>query len=186
MIKAMAVFMQKHKDAWLSTAWHNPWQTPGYHEIVELFNSNNSPAIPQKRAVGPGLAALAHAKMPAVYQWADIGLFPNRCEAGNNMPMCEMMAAGKPVIATYATGHKDVLAPGMLNLVESKPLTVNGPDGQPSAIWVEPNLDEVIDRLEWAYSHRAELPALGAVCRERMRAFTWQRCAEHFVKILES
>ncbi len=179
--KAMKVMMDRHKDVYLMAAWNNPWQCGGYKDILLAIEAQGLPA---DRVLGPRFSMIANKYMLTLYAGCDVGLFPNRCEAGNNMVMCEFMACGKPVIATYATGHKDVLLEGdNLNLVESKPLLVNGPDGKPSAIWVEPNLDEVIANLELAYSIRG-MNTMGAIHRERMRQFTWEACAKQFYDIL--
>ncbi len=184
LIRAMRIFMDLHNDAWLLPAWHNPWgfQIPGYAEIAAAFRD----VLDLSRVMMPGLAAVPHQKMGGIYARADVGLFCNRCEAGNNMVMCEFMATGRPVIATYATGHKDVLdVRNPFNLTASKPLTVKGPDGCVTGEWVEPDLDEVLAMLELAYHSRDMLPALGEACKAYVSEFTWECCAREFLKVLE-
>ncbi len=181
-IKAMIVFMNRHHDVWLNYAWHNPWgaSIPGYSETLLAARG-----LDATRVIGPRFAPVPHDKMAGIYQRADVGLFPNRCEAGNNMVMCEFMACGKPVIATWETGHRDVLPASSLNLEFSTTLDVKGPNGQLNAVWYEPDLDEVLNLLELAYDHRAQLPEWGAISRDKMRRLTWERCAQELLKTLE-
>ncbi len=181
-IQAMKIFMAAHADVWLNCCWHNPWhvQIPGYLEIAVAMDK-----LDASRVIGPCLSAVPHERMPEIYAQADIGLFPNRCEAGTNLVMCEFMATGKPVIATYATGHKDVLDPfDCLNLVQNKPLTVKGPDGAVTGTWVEPDLDEVIAMLEFAYDRRDEMRWHGTANQRRMWEFSWHRCARDLLRAL--
>jgi glycosyltransferase involved in cell wall biosynthesis len=44
-----------------------------------------------------------------LYALTDIGVFPNRCEGGTNLVLMEYMACGRPVIASYTSGHTDIL-----------------------------------------------------------------------------
>ena len=53
----------------------------------------------------------------------------------------------------------------------STPLIVADPEGE-AASWFEPDLDEVIARLEWAYENRERLPDLGKANAERLRPFS--------------
>lgn len=174
--KAMKVMMDRHKDVYLYAVWNNPWACGKYQEMVQIIVNQD---LPRDRVLGPGFGQVSHELMKDRYSFCDIGLFPNRCEAGNNMVMCEFMACGKPVIATYATGHIDVLPKGdPLYLVNNKPLIL------PNAVWVEPDLDEVIENLELAYQARSSGAALGLENREHMRQFTWEACAKKFHDIL--
>lgn len=174
--KAMAVMMERHDDVYLLSAWNNPWGCGDYKNMQEAIRATSLRA---DRMLGPGYLMVANKYMQGLYAQCDIGLFPNRCEAGNNMVMCEFMACGKPVIATYATGHKDVLhAEDPLNLIGSKELRTA------TAVWVEPDLEEVIGSLEVAYRTRSSNDIAGRENREYMRQFTWEACAKKFYDIL--
>lgn len=175
--KAMKVMMDRHKDVYLCCAWNNPWKCGDFEKVKAEIDACE---LPRDRVFGPGYTVMNHSRMKDVYANCDIGLFPNRCEAGNNMILSEFMACGKPALATHASGHKDVLHPDdPLNLTANKPLKT------PTAVWVEPDLDEVISRLEWAYDRMGyPLSLYGAVNRQRMRQFTWEACAKQFYDIL--
>ncbi|MHB8621642.1 MAG: hypothetical protein ACYDAG_19115, partial [Chloroflexota bacterium] len=56
--------------------------------------------------------------------------------------------------------------------------------GQPVALWDDPNLEETIEKLEWAYQHPGELRAIGRRAGEDLAAFTWERAAGEFHAIL--
>jgi len=176
-LAAMRVFMGLHKDAWFSPNWHNPWN----------YGRREAWGCDPARIIGSKFAAVPHAQMPDLYRCSDIGLFPNRCEAGTNLVMMEYMASGRPVIATYATGHKDVLEEhNPLNLTHNGEYLAKAPDGSVTGVWVEPDLDEILANLETAYRSRDSLPVEGARIRETMRKWTWERCAREFLEVLTS
>jgi glycosyltransferase involved in cell wall biosynthesis len=116
-----------------------------------------------------------------MYQQTDIGIFPNRCEGGNNMVMCEYMASGRTVIASDATGHADVITPdNAFPLTVYTPQVINDINGQPSAIWHEPSVDELIELLETAYLDRDSCIRKGSVATDDMRRLTWDDAALKF------
>ena len=53
------------------------------------------------------------------------------------------------------------------------------------AVWDDPDLDETISHLEWAYQHRDELKSYGIQAGNDLKELTWKRSAEQFVEILE-
>jgi glycosyltransferase involved in cell wall biosynthesis len=94
------------------------------------------------------------------------------------------MACGKPAIASYNSGHLDVLTnENSLPIRAQSPLTMNDDQG-PCARWQEPSLDETIEKLEWAYNHRDELQRIGDRAGTDLSRFTWRRAAEQFYALL--
>lgn len=167
-IRAMQLFMKFRKDVKLLTSWHNPWP----QSVQSMQNSwlidmqNPLEGIPADRVIQ--CPPTPNEKLPDVYALADIGVFPNRCEAGTNLVMCEFMACGKPVIATYATGQIDALTwPAYL-------LTNGDYD---HAGWFNPPVADIIAALEHAYHHRDELPIRGQGCRKLAERLSWDDCA---------
>jgi glycosyltransferase involved in cell wall biosynthesis len=119
--------------------------------------------------------------MRQLYQQTDIGIFPNRCEGGNNMVMCEYMACGRTVIASDATGHADVITErNAFPLKNYSPVLVKDSAGQPSAIWHEASIEEIIEQLERAYRDRDLCKRKSTVAAEDMKNLAWDKAARQF------
>lgn len=190
-IRAMRVLMERHDDVFLSCAWYNQWpfslktmeRSPliGYrHEDAEcgdvLARTLAENGIPPQRVVIHPL--MDNSLMREVYLGSDIGLFPNRCEGGNNMVMCEYMACGRTVIASNQTGHADVIdAENAFPLRSYTPFLY---DMHGQGIWFEPELEEVIESLEEAYRQRDTLHRKGMVAAASMGRLTWEDAARQF------
>jgi len=190
-IAAMKIFMQRHDDVVLSCAWHNHWpfslatmqQSPVItyehrdltcHELLSRTLVENG--IPLDRVVLH--PKLDNSRMRQVYLTSDIGLFPNRCEGGNNMVMCEYMACARPVIASDTTGHGDVIRPDM-----AFPLSRYHPryiKHQAEGVWFEPEVEEILALLEYCYTHRSELRRTGMAAAAAMARLTWAESARRF------
>ena len=65
-----------------------------------------------------------------------------------------------------------------------KPIDINR-NGARIAIWDDPDLDETISHLEWAYQHRDELKSYGSQAGNDLKELTWKKSAEQFVEIIE-
>lgn len=196
-IKAFAVLHKKYKDMLLVAAWHNPWPTTmrsmaqSRHIHIPPV-SGSAQEILQQILVANGidrsrvilLPAYGNEKMPEIYQNTDIGLFPNRCEGGTNLVMMEYMACGKPVIASFSSGHKDLLTDRnalLLKNLTSKGIVINQ---QQIATWDEPHLDEVVAQIEWAYQHREALYPYAVQAAADLSKLTWGKTAAQFYTLL--
>jgi glycosyltransferase involved in cell wall biosynthesis len=196
-IAAMRVFMQRHADAFLVCSWVNQWPfslatmansthisfTPTNDDcLTVLWRTLHENGIPSGRVCL--LPLMDNAQMRQVYQQTDIGIFPNRCEGGNNMVMCEYMACGHPVIASDATGHADVITPdNAFSLTTYTPQVINDINGQPLAIWHEPSVDELIEFLETAYLDHDLCIRKGSEATVDMRRLTWDDAALKFYTV---
>jgi glycosyltransferase involved in cell wall biosynthesis len=126
----------------------------------------------------------ANIAMARIYKNTDCGLFPNRCEGGSNLVLMEYMACGKPAIVSHTSGHRDVAnATNALLLQDLHPMSV-AHDEEIVAVWDEPNLDEILAQLEWAYDHREALHTLGAAASRSMQSCTWQATARQFYDLI--
>jgi glycosyltransferase involved in cell wall biosynthesis len=119
----------------LITAWENPWdfslETMKMSKYIEmnLVGGNWVDAITSlcaKNRIYPNRVwhhpLVDQKTLYGLIRNSDIGIFPNRCEGGTNLALMEYMACGKPVIASYNTGHMDVLTESnSLRLREMKP-----------------------------------------------------------------
>jgi glycosyltransferase involved in cell wall biosynthesis len=99
--------------------------------------------------------------------------------------LMEYMACGRPAIATFGSGHRDVLTDeNSLPLRDLRQATVRDGDGPPR-VWHDAELEEVVEKLEWAYQNRERLAVLGARAGQDMTRFTWANTARGLVELLE-
>jgi glycosyltransferase involved in cell wall biosynthesis len=200
-IRAVAVMQQRHPDVMLVNAWYNIWpstfQTMRASPLIRIGPSEQDFA---RDYVGSMTRLLAdngldaartmtmgpsnHLLMPRIYHNTDLGLFTNRCEGGTNLVLMEYMACGKPVIASYSSGHRDVLTDeNSLPLRKLRPMNVSYGAGV-AATWDDPDLEEVVERLEWAYQNRDKLGPISARAADDMGKMTWAKTAAEFRKLL--
>lgn len=198
-IRAVKALQSKYNDVWLINQWFNPWpaslntmvsskliryeqKTSDYFQFINHLLTLNGVDLSRVISLGPQPNTI----VSRVYKNTDVGLFPNRCEGGTNLVMNEYMACGKPVIASFNTGHKDVLtASNSRRIMTNRPFTYTR-DGQEVATWEEPDLDETIAHLEWAYHHRDELKQLGDQAGQDQQKLTWAATAKQFLRLLQS
>ncbi|MCE1226842.1 MAG: tetratricopeptide repeat protein [Geobacteraceae bacterium] len=192
-IAAMRIFMKKHPEAFLACAWHNHWpasvKTMEQSNIID-FRMNDLPCdqlflrllaeneIPLERVILYPVAE--NRSMRQAYISSDVGLFPNRCEGGNNMVMCEYMACGRPVIASDMTGHMDVVnGENALCLTQYEPV-VAVHEGKPAGVWFEASVDEILALLEQAFENRDLLEKVGSAAGVAMKKLSWGEAARKF------
>jgi len=197
-IKAFKILQDKYKDVVLVNSWYNMWpnslktmkasprinfsiKSNDYIPMINQILTDNG--VDLKRIVT--LSPAPNTSMAQIYKNTDIGLFPNRCEGGTNLVLMEYMACGKPVIASYNSGHKDILTTqNSIMLKNMQPIKIN--DGKADiAIWETPNLDELISQLEWAYQNRGKLKEIGNNAGNDLAQLTWRKTAEGFYEILK-
>ncbi len=197
-LEALRIMQQKYENVILINAWYNMWPNSmdlfqyskhikferkgkTWQEVMSRIYQLNG--IDENRVIT--LDLVDNKKLRALYAKSDVALFPNRCEGGTNLVMMEYMACGKPVIASYTSGHKDVLDENhALLLKENKPFRIQDGEGNLWADWEEPSLDEIIAKLEFAYNNRDEMRRLGKRAGEFMKNYTWEKSAEQLVKII--
>ncbi|MBI5381749.1 MAG: glycosyltransferase family 4 protein [Opitutae bacterium] len=195
-IRAYKVLQDRHPDVVLVNSWYNQW--PGSRDTMrasklirytpprdnnytgwvnELLAANG---IDVSRVLTVGMRD--NRLLARIYHNTDIGLFPNRVEGGTNMVMMEYMACGKPVVGAFNSGHKDILTETNARLIrQHRKMPIVSSGGKVSANWSDPNLDETIEHLEWAYQHRDEVRALGRQAGQDLAGFTWRRVAAGLV-----
>jgi glycosyltransferase involved in cell wall biosynthesis len=190
-IAAMRIFMERHNDVILSCAWHNQWPfsmatMEMSDKILYKHRDGNCEEVLSAALVENGIPLdrfVLHppqdnSLMRAVYLSSDIGLFPNRCEGGNNMVMCEYMACGKTVIASDMAGHCDIITSE--NSFPLKRYTPKHYRHFAEGFWYETDIDEIVDKLEYAYSNTRELRLKGLKAATDMAHLSWQNAARLF------
>ena len=190
-IRAAAVMQQRHKDVLFVNCWHNAWpfslnsmarsrlidfqkQAKWDVDYLQKLMAENNIDLERTEI----LPRVSQDQLRKIYACTDIGLFPNRCEGGTNLVLMEYMACGKPVIASYNSGHKDILTDkNSLCLNKMSPFEIRDDQGNTSALWEDPDLEEVIESLEYAYQNREALKALGRRAGKDLAKRTWRHTA---------
>lgn len=197
-IRAVKVLQERHPDVFLLAAWHNQWRdyaktmasSPyvrfrlGKDPLDTVLQMLSDNGIDLKRVLA--LPPLPHHQMAQVYKNSDLGIFPNRCEGGTNLVLMEYLACGKPALVSYSSGHRDVVnRENAIVLKKMKPMVLKEGD-RILAVWDDPDLDELVDKLEWAYQNPSALEAIGRAAGRSMEEFTWSRSAENFYQLLNA
>lgn len=196
-IRAFKVLQDRHPDVLLVNAWYNSWPEwlrtmqasphirfqPAASDylglITEVLRDNG---IDLERVIT--LLPRPNVMMARIFRNTDVGLFPNRCEGGTNLVLMEYMACGRPAIASFNSGHRDILTPANAVLIRShRPIVLRDRDVN-VAEWAEPDLDETIALLEWAYQNRGQLGGIANQAARDLAALTWRRAAEQFFRLL--
>ncbi|HIJ88380.1 MAG TPA: tetratricopeptide repeat protein [Desulfuromonadales bacterium] len=190
---AMKIFMARHPDVWLACAWHNGWPNSIKTMEQSRYIDFQYRDLPYDQLYSDLLSAhsidsariilyplMENHMMKSAYANSDVGLFPNRCEGGNNMVMCEYMACGRPVIASTMTGHRDVVAPEYVLCLESYEPVMARMGAEITGVWFEPNLEEMVALLEQAYCDRQMLRSVGEVAGLAMMRLSWAEAARSF------
>jgi len=196
-IRAYQVLQERHKDVMLVNFWHNQWASNAqticssplinipslsgeYADVINGLLAHNGIDLSRVITMGPR----PNPMMPYVYKNTDVGLFPNRCEGGTNLVMMEYMACGKPVVASYNSGHCDVLTDENSVPIRKSNKRPIARDGQPVAEWDEPDVEETIEKLEWAYQNRDRLREIGKKAGEDLGKMTWTETGKKFYELL--
>lgn len=196
-IRAFKVLQDRHPDVVLVNAWFNPWpqsmRTMQASKLIRLAPKGqgyvefmNSILIDNGIDVGRVLTlpSVPNRAMGRLYRSTDVGLFPNRCEGGTNLVLMEYMACGKPVVAVNSTGHADVINAQNAVVIHCNGAQTISMNGRPAARWPEPDLEDAIAKLEWAYQNRDALRRLGQQAARDMASRTWQSTARDFQCLL--
>jgi len=197
-IRAFKHLQDKYRDVYLMNSWFNSWAFSFNTMSMSPYITFSPPAGDYLSIINKVLAdnginlekvitlpVYPNIMMPRIYRNSDIGLFPNRCEGGTNLVLMEYMACGKPVLASYNSGHKDILTEqNSLMLTEMRQVPVIAAN-QVTAVWDEPSLDETIEKLEFAYHNRDALKDIARQAGEDLSKMTWKHTAQYFYHILK-
>lgn len=187
-------FMDRHEDVRLIASWGSQWigavRTMDGSPFVTFQDDPDGDAsnaiIRTVQATGIDMSRVTlltlvqNTSMPQVYAACDIGFFPNRCEAGNNMVMCEFMACGRAAVASDKTGHADVITPDNAYPVTRYNARVITDGTRINALWPEPDPNECLDLLEAAYRDREETRVRGEKAAADMKVLRWDDTAARF------
>lgn len=197
-LRAFKVLQDKHEDVLLVNSWYNQWDDslmtmrmspyitfdmpPGnYFKAIDRLLFANG--IDPRKVIT--LPPVPHTKIAEIYKDTDCGLFPNRCEGGTNLVLMEYMACGKPAIASFCTGHTDVVnKDNSILLKDIGKLQIKNEKEELLQELDNPNIDEVIAELNRAYENRESIREIGRKAGEFMQSMTWERAAREFLALM--
>jgi len=197
-VAAFKRFHARHPDALLITAWHNPWPQIAAGLSVSPHVSG-APGVGADGSLDvPGwlkanglradafmdLGMLANVATAPLLREVDLAIFPNRCEGGTNLVAMECMACGVPTALSRNTGHLDLIRPDnsySLDLQLPIGALTNRPDLEG---WGESSLDELVTKMEEAYSDRADAARRGAAAAAFMKNWGWPAQVDRLVGVL--
>jgi glycosyltransferase involved in cell wall biosynthesis len=198
-LRAVKILQDKYPDIYLVNCWYNLWaeslrQMTSSPYITFSYSENASWIDTMQRTYHDnGLDAsrvatmelVPHRQLRSLFKQTDIGVFPNRCEGGTNLVLMEYMACAKPVIASFASGQKEIITEqNALLLRQLKDINILSDDGSLVGRWQDPSLDELVAQLEYAYHHREATKNMARQAGEDLQQFTWKHCAERLVNII--
>ncbi|MGE5499104.1 MAG: glycosyltransferase, partial [Syntrophothermus sp.] len=198
-LKAVQILQKKYADIILINAWYNLWpETMDSMSLSKHINYERKGENWQQFMVNLlkindidgnkvfTLPLTPNDKMREIYLRSDLGLFPNRCEGGTNLVLMEYMACGKPVVASYNTGHKDILTrENSLMLEKMSSIQICDDQNKLISEWEEADLDEMIAKIEYAYLNRDVIKKIGNKAGEDLKKYTWKETARNLLKIME-
>ncbi len=199
-VAAFRKFRERHPEALLLTAWHNPWP----HLITDLDLAGHVRGVPAvanhslrvadwlaengiPRDAVVDIGCQPNAVMGAIVREADVALFPNRCEGGTNLVAMECMAAGVPTIVSDNTGHRDLVATGGCLAVRAQG-TVPTPSKffRATEGWGETSVDEAVEALELIWRDRQAAESLSIAGAEAMKDWSWSNQIDRLLKIIHT
>jgi len=197
-IAAFKRFRERHPEALLVTCWQNllmpnsmAFELAGYCKTVpkaaleyglELTPWLLAQGLPEDSFID--LPFTHNFLMPWVLRECDVAVFPNRCEGGTNLVAMEAMACGVPTYVAYNTGQKDIVdLMGAGGFMTQKPVKAS-PIMNTLQDWGESNVDEVIEKMEYVYTHRSEAQRNAKIVAEKMAAWEWGPLNEKLLQIV--
>lgn len=188
-VAAVRVFVARHPDALLVTAWHNAWPdliadlslagyvtgTPTLTEKgLDISSWLAANGIPRGNHLDVGKQP--NAAMAQIVREADVALFPNRAEGGTNLVAMECMASGIATVVSANTGHQDLVnTGGCLSL--SRQQVPKTPTRFFRAIdgWGESDVEELVAVLEKLYADSSARHDIAGSGAHAMQDWTWDR-----------
>ena len=155
-IAAFREFVKSHPEAHLVCAWHNPWpelfKTMAHTKAISpLAHGSNQPEffriLMRNNVIADSqftiLPQLSHTDLAREMANTDFGLFPNRCEGGNNLVMQEYAGVRGKIVANVKTGHADIR--------EAVTHHIRATDDANK--WAAQSIGDILDAMEDAVRH---------------------------------
>lgn len=197
-LEAYKRFRVRHSDALLVAVWQN-LTMPDAEAFHKIGYCEGMPAAAQphglsltpwllRQGLPPGSfidVPLIHNQLtPSVLRECDVAIFPNRCEGGTNLVAMEAIASAVPTYVSYNTGHKDLVDLIGCDAFRTQ-RSVEPSSSMTSAVdWGETDVDEVVEALEYVYTHRAEAQQKATRLAAKMKDWEWGPLNEKLLNIV--
>ena len=198
-VAAFKIFRDRHPEALLVSAWHNPWP----EAAKSLGMSGHVDAIPGTSADGRldvkawlkdcglpdesflDLGPLANFETAQILRDVDLAVFPNRCEGGTNLVAMECMACATPVVLSRNTGHLDLIESDNCFALDFQ-IPIGEITGRADLEgWGESSIDELVAKMEDAFQNRDGAKLRGRAGSAFMMEWTWERQVGRLVGALQ-
>jgi len=148
-----------------------------HHPDTLLLLSGEQNEVWQQASLAPDASLLippmAYSLFGQVLQEVDVAVFPSRCETGINQAIAASLASGIPTMLANNTANRDLIQHHLgFPLNTQRPIQITSSQNQ-YAGWGESDVEEVIEVLEYIYSHRQEAKQRGAIAADFLRQWTW-------------
>jgi glycosyltransferase involved in cell wall biosynthesis len=197
-VAAFKRFHKRHDDALLVTAWHNPWpqfaesfaQSPSVscvpgtdeHGRLDVAGWLRANDLPDSAFLD--LGPLANSTTAPLLREVDVALLPSRAEGGTNLVAMECMACAVPVILSRNTGHLDLIRPGNCYSLDFQSPMSGAANRADVEGWGESSVEEMVTKLEQAYTDRADAARRGAVGAAFMKDWSWSAQTDRMLAAL--
>ena len=199
LIAAFKAFQTRHPDALLLTAWwtknnslqsldhaHHVTGTPTLNPQRQLATAQwlSQNGLPSESFLV--LEPVAYAMLGQVLHQVDVAVFPNRCEAGLNHSAIASLACGVPTVLSNNTGNRDLTQHNLGFPLQSQrrvkaPAKFVGVEG-----WGESDVEELVETLEYLYTHRAEAEQRSLASADWLRSRPWSTVTKNFATLLST
>jgi glycosyltransferase involved in cell wall biosynthesis len=199
-LAAFKRFHERHPEALLVTCWQNllksdaaayelaghcntvPQPAPNYGLQIGLWLMQQG--LPRESFID--LTFTHNLLMPLILRECDVAVFPNRCEGGTNLVAMEAMACGVPTYVAYNTGQKDLVDLIGCNAFRHQKPVKPAPGMDPVQDWGETDADDVLEALEYVYTHREEAARRAAQVAEKVAQWEWGPLNEKLLQIVDN
>ncbi|MBF2026439.1 MAG: tetratricopeptide repeat protein [Oscillatoriales cyanobacterium C42_A2020_001] len=129
------------------------------------------------------IEAIAYPLLGQVLREADVAVFPSRCEAGLNQAIAASLACGIPTVLSNNTANQDLIRHNLgFPLHAQRPVKATAAMGTEG--WGESDVEELVETLEYIYTHRQEARNRGMVAADFLREWTWQQQIQQWMTLL--
>ncbi|PZV17506.1 MAG: hypothetical protein DCF22_03530 [Leptolyngbya sp.] len=199
LIAAFKAFHTRHPDALLLTSWwadsdslkgldhaHHVIGTPEFNPYGQLETSQwlSQNGLPKESFLV--LEPVAYALLGQVLHQVDVAVFPSRCEAGINHSAIASLACGVPTVLSNNTGNRDLTQQNLGFPLQSQRRVKASAELVGVEGWGESDVEELVENLEYLYTHRAEAQQRSLASADWLRSRPWSTVTKDFADLLST